>query len=566
MSALIDTLTKSPFRIVLAIAGVLAVCVTGAALLVGGPALATAAISAAFLGVGLAVCRSGPVLRDMGAGAALIGQAIALTAAFQGHPWQIDAHMLFFALLACLIILRSIPAILMATVITALHHLSLSVFMPALVYPAGAPLIENLGRTVFHAVIVLMETAVLIMTVLILTRLERQTRIRSQELEDMVAHSDAARKEAEGAREAAEALQTEAQAARAQTERLLEDAKEAEARRTRAEQDRDAVQARLTQQQSKEAQEQAHLVTVIRDAMVRLQAGDLTTRIVGPLPAQYEDLRGTFNTAVEALDDAVLQVAMQCDDMQNQIQDITTATSDIARRTERQAATLRESSEGLEDLTRALTTTEATVQDADGSAKNAQSNATSSEGIVAETASAMEAIESEANEISKIVKVIDEIAFQTNLLALNAGVEAARAGEAGRGFAVVASEVRGLAQRSSENAKNIRELIERSGEQVAVGSAKIEETVASLSQVLAAVFEITSKIAEIAEGAKQQTQGITTLNAKVADLDGTTQQNAAMFEETSAACADLLKGAQTLRDLTQRFQVTSGAPPARLSA
>ncbi|MEM6889676.1 MAG: methyl-accepting chemotaxis protein [Pseudomonadota bacterium] len=167
----------------------------------------------------------------------------------------------------------------------------------------------------------------------------------------------------------------------------------------------------------------------------------------------------------------------------------------------------------------------------------------------------MQASRVEALEISKIVEVIDAISFQTNLLALNAGVEAARAGEAGRGFAVVASEVRGLAQRSSESTTNIRALIERSGQEVEKGSQKIGETVSSLSEVLSVVFEITSKTDAIAGIMQDQASRIYALNDRVAELDTATQQNAAMFEETSAACAKLLLGAKSLRDPTQSFQV-----------
>ncbi|NNL17973.1 MAG: hypothetical protein HKP37_04435, partial [Boseongicola sp.] len=214
-------------------------------------------------------------------------------------------------------------------------------------------------------------------------------------------------------------------------------------------------------------------------------------------------------------------------------------------------------SEGLEELTRVVSRTESTVREADESAQTAESNAKSSESVVLATSQAMKAIQSEAEEISQIVKVIDEIAFQTNLLALNAGVEAARAGDTGRGFAVVASEVRSLAQRSSESATNIRGLIERSGQQVDMGSARINETVESLSGVLSAVVEITTKTGKIAEGARDQTIGISELNTRVAQLDTTTQQNAAMFEETSAACTSLEAAASVLQDLTRMFRVSS---------
>jgi methyl-accepting chemotaxis protein len=242
--------------------------------------------------------------------------------------------------------------------------------------------------------------------------------------------------------------------------------------------------------------------------------------------------------------------------MQSQVQEIASAASDLAKRTEQQANMLRDSSEGLEELTRVVSKTEETVKETDASAQSAQTSARASETVVAETADAMEAIKTEADEISQIVKVIDEISFQTSLLALNAGVEAARAGEAGRGFAVVASEVRGLAQRSSDSATTIRGLIERSGDQVQAGSTKIEETVGALNAIIEAVVAITSKTEKIADGAHEQTMAIHNLNRKVSDLNATTQQNAAMFEETSAACSSLEGTTLVLRDLTRQFQVS----------
>jgi len=175
----------------------------------------------------------------------------------------------------------------------------------------------------------------------------------------------------------------------------------------------------------------------------------------------------------------------------------------------------------------------------------------------------MEAIKTEATEIAKIVEMIEGISFQTNLLALNAGVEAARAGEAGAGFAVVASEVRGLAQRSSESANSIRTLIERSQAQVENGSNQITKTVGSLEAVEATISDITQKMEVISGRTHQQSDRISALNASVADMGSVTQRNAAMFEETNAACASLAQGAKGLRELTQQFQVSGQtvAPP-----
>jgi methyl-accepting chemotaxis protein len=534
----------------------IAVCVSVAAYVFQDALLLAASISGGFILVGAAMARGNIAAQHIGAATALIGQAIALTTAFQGHAWQMDTHMLYFALLACLVVLRSIPAILAATAITAVHHLSLSIFMPALVFPAGV-LIENLARTGLHAVIILMETAVLTATVLLVNRLEADMQQRNQELEATVQQSDTARDTAQQASQKAEAAQQEALQAKEQAEALLKEAKASEAERSKAQQDQRKAAAEYERQRQQKADEQSQVFDVIREALNSLQQGDLTARISAELPMDYKDLQDAFNSAVQSLEDAIAQVATQSDEMSDQIHEITSATSKLASSAERQAHALRESSAALEQLTRSVQDTEDTVGKAEGSAQAAENNAKSSETVVSETSEAMKLIQAEAGEIAQIVKVIDEIAFQTNLLALNAGVEAARAGEAGRGFAVVASEVRGLAQRSSDSATSIRDLIERSVHQVDVGSSKIQQTVESLAGVMEAVFAFTGKIKEISDGAKQQSSGISSLNTRVAELDTATQQNAAMFEETSAACALLQDHARKLSGLTNGFQTSA---------
>ncbi|SFQ54291.1 methyl-accepting chemotaxis protein [Roseivivax halotolerans] len=137
--------------------------------------------------------------------------------------------------------------------------------------------------------------------------------------------------------------------------------------------------------------------------------------------------------------------------------------------------------------------------------------------------------------------MIDDIAFQTNLLALNAGVEAARAGDAGRGFAVVASEVRALAQRSSDAAREIADLITRSTDQVKSGVSLVGETDSALKKIDARVKEIYESIERITSTAQDQSGQIRDMNAAIGTLDRATQQNAAMAEETSAGIETLAR-------------------------
>ncbi|SIS66576.1 methyl-accepting chemotaxis protein [Roseivivax lentus] len=527
-------------------------CVLGAAWLSGNAVWLPLAISVLFACAGFLATRLGIEAAKPLTGVALVGQCIALTAALSGTPWQIDAHMTFFAALAVLVVLNDVRTILAGTAAIALHHLGFSIAVPSLVYP-GTELLENLARTMFHAVVVLVEAAALSFAI------RRQNRLRA-EISEGVEAVTAASQAAEAARDAAKQAQRDAEKqrnlaveAKGNAERALV-ALEEEKRQTIALHEAGkARDAREREAAETRRQQQEQIVVTLVDGLTRLSRGDLTARILNALPPEYEELRHDFNRATEALDTAINEVAVNAAQVLQEASGISGSANALSRRTEQQAATLEETAAAMEKLTELVQSTARNASQAATSSTNAKRDAEESGKVVAQASEAMRAISDSAGEVSKIIGVIDDIAFQTNLLALNAGVEAARAGDAGRGFAVVASEVRALAQRSSEAAKEINTLISKSDRQVTDGVRHVGETVNVLNRVTAAVSEISERVQQIANSAQEQADGLGEINTAVTRLDNVTQHNAAMFEETAAASSKLTEAAERMRSLTEHF-------------
>jgi len=186
--------------------------------------------------------------------------------------------------------------------------------------------------------------------------------------------------------------------------------------------------------------------------------------------------------------------------------------------------------------------------------------------VVAQAVKAMSRIEESSTKISDIIGVIDEIARQTNLLALNAAVEAARAGEAGRGFAVVASEVRSLAQRSSQAAKDIKDLITKSSGQVQDGVQLVNQAGSALGEITVSINKVTEIIADIAAASMEQSTGVDEVNKALTQMDEVTQQNSALVEENAATAKALELQAQSMDDQVGYFHISADDAAAAHSA
>jgi methyl-accepting chemotaxis protein len=303
------------------------------------------------------------------------------------------------------------------------------------------------------------------------------------------------------------------------------------------------------------ARERAAVESSIGTGLARLAAKDLTYRMTADLPEAYAKLQSDFNAALEQLEQAVLGVGASVQMIDTGTAEIASASDNLARRTEQQAANLEETSAALAEITVTVNKAAEGAVQARQVVATAHDDAAVGGEVVRKAVEAVGGIEKSARQISQITGVIDEIAFQTNLLALNAGVEAARAGDAGRGFAVVAVEVRALAKRSADAAKQIKELISTSAAQVDRGVKLVGETGEALSHIVGNVTHINSAIADIASGAQEQAVGLKQVNVAVNDMDKMTQQNAAMAEQAMAAGQTLAREASRLSQLVDQFLV-----------
>ncbi len=340
--------------------------------------------------------------------------------------------------------------------------------------------------------------------------------------------------------------------------RDIANAQAAELARNEAE--AEAARGREASQQA-EAAMQARVVSEISAGLERLAAGNLSQPIDSPahdpFPQAYEALRGSYNRVLEQLGGIVAQVAQIAASVRDDSGEIERAAHDLSTRAETQAATLEQSAAALTELTESVSAAATRAAEAETVSRNNRDCAEGGARIVQDAVAAMQAIEKSAAQITRIIDVIEDIAFQTNLLALNAGVEAARAGEAGRGFAVVASEVRGLAQRASESAMEIKGLIADSGKHVKAGSTLVGRAGDSLTEILSMAGAVEKLMAEISVSAREQAIGLSEINTGVIQLDGVTQRNVAVADESTAAANSLRQNAGELVAVLTHFQADS---------
>ncbi|MDV7142588.1 methyl-accepting chemotaxis protein [Tropicimonas sp. TH_r6] len=359
---------------------------------------------------------------------------------------------------------------------------------------------------------------------------------------------------------------------RAEAERNRQAQAEAEEREreAKAKQERDMLREQAEAERRARAAEQKKVVDALTRSLSAMSSGDLSVQIDEVFPKEYEQLRRDFNGAVGKIATLVGSIIETSLAIRSDSDALDEAASEMSRRTESQAASLEETAAAITELTASVENSSTGANNAAATVVRAREKSETGSQVVRRTIDAMSAIAESSKKISQITNVIDDIAFQTNLLALNAGVEAARAGDAGRGFSVVASEVRALAQRSSDSAREIGDLITASTQQVDDGAKLANDSGRALDEIGKMVLDLNGLVESIADTSAQQSTSLAEISTAVNRLDQVTQQNAAMFEETTAAVGSLKSQAETLEQNTGSFSLvadhTRRAPSGRLVA
>jgi methyl-accepting chemotaxis protein len=286
-----------------------------------------------------------------------------------------------------------------------------------------------------------------------------------------------------------------------------------------------------------------------------IAAGDLTRVINVTSTDEVGALLASLKTMQTNLSDAVEQIQIGTNTINQGAREIASGNADLSLRTESQASALQETAASMLELTSTVKQNADSAKQANQLVMSATSVAVKGGAVVGQVVATMSSIKESSQRIVDIIGVIDSIAFQTNILALNAAVEAARAGEQGRGFAVVASEVRNLAQRSASAAKDIKMLISDSVSKVDQGSKLVDEAGKTMTEIVTSVKYVANIMGEIVEASHEQNEGIQQINLAITHMDEMTQQNAALVEQAAAAAESMEQQAMNLAQVVNVFHI-----------
>lgn len=297
------------------------------------------------------------------------------------------------------------------------------------------------------------------------------------------------------------------------------------------------------------------VMAALGQALSAVAQGDLTAEIDGEFCGETAALKSDFNEALARLRDMIGSVADSAEGIRTGSSEIAQAAEDLARRTESNAASLEETSAALVQIDERLKATANAAGRTVGRANQAIATVGTGRTIADEAVQAMERVRDSATGIDSVIEGLDKIAFQTRVLAMNAAVEAGRAGDAGRGFAVVADLVSSLAMRAEEEAKRARDQLTVTQTDVVTAVEAVQRVDGAFADISNDVGEVHSLLDSIATDNQAQSSALTQISAAISSMDQSTQQNAAMVEQTSAAARNLNSEVTSLARQAALFKV-----------